>query len=131
MTIPRRFGQGTPFSNWLRNNEKLSSEKGFTTTDLDYIWICKDGINSAGSYYLIETKNMMAELREEQHNSLTKIARNCLNDPHFKGLVYLQFEKTNPDDGKIFWNSVEITTEQLIAYLAFEKVPPKNVRFAK
>lgn len=131
MTIQRKYGQGTPFSNWIRNVEKLSSDKGFTTTDLDFIWICKDGINTAGSYFLIETKNMMHEVKEEQNNSLSKIARNCLNDPHFKGLVYLKFEKTSPEDGKIFWNSVEITTEQLIEYLAFEKIPPKSVRFAK
>ena len=128
MTIQRKFGKSTPFSEWLRLVKKLDSKKGFYTTDLDFVWISKWG---AGSYFLIETKCKMAEVKSTQHNTLAKIARNCLNDQDFKGLVYLQFENTSPEDGKIFWNSVEITTEQLIDYLAFEKVPPKSLRFAK
>ena len=129
MTIQRLDGKEcTKFSDWTRKVKRLDSRKGFYATDIDLIWISKWG---AGSYFLIETKCKMAEVKSTQHNTYAKIARNCLKDKDFKGLVYLQFENTGPEDGKIFWNSVEITTEQLIEYLAFEKVPPKSVRFAK
>ena len=129
MTIQRKFGKGTPFSDWLRLVKKLDSWKGFYTTDLDFIWHCDQGINAAGKYFFIEVKNRMATPKYKQQNLLSKVARNCQNDPYFKGLVYLQFENTSPEDGKIFWNSVEINTEQLIDFLAFEKDAPAKTSF--
>lgn len=131
MTTQRRDGKGTPFTNWLRLVNKLDSKLGFLTTDLDLVWYCDQGVNSGGKYYFIEAKNKMAEPKAWQDRLLRKIARNCQNDIFFKGFVYLQFENTNPDDGKIFWNSVEITAEQLIDFLSFSKEAPSETRFVR
>ena len=131
MTIKRKFGKSTPFSEWLRLVKKLDSKKGFYTTDLDFVWYCDQGVNSGGKYFLIETKNKMAEVKGWQDRLLRKIARPHQNNLFFKGLVYLQFENTSPENGKIFWNSVEITKEQLIDFLAFEKDAPAKTSFVR
>jgi len=132
MTIQRRDGKEcSKFSSWTRLVEKLDSKKGFWHTDLDSVWYCDQGINSAGKYFFIETKTKMAEPKGWQDQLLRKIARACQNEPDFKGLVYLQFENTGPEDGKIFWNSVEITIEQLIDFLAFEKDAPSKTSFVR
>lgn len=129
MTTARKDGKGTPFTNWLRDQKKLDSSEGFLATDLDLIWYSRDGIKRAGFYYLIEAKNKLHRPKEWQHDLLCKIARNCKKDSNFKGLIYLKFENTSPTDGKIFWNDVEVSIDELIDLLAFEKDSPPNPRF--
>lgn len=134
MTIQRLDGKEcTKFSDWTRKVERLDSkEEGFWHTDIDSVWYCNQGIHSAGKWLIIETKNKMGEVKGWQDQLLRKVARACqAGDPDFKGLVYLQFENTGPEDGKIFWNSVEITTEQLIEFLSFKKEAPAKTCFVR
>jgi hypothetical protein len=53
--------------------------------------------------------------------NLTKLGvLNCMSDKNYKGVHLLVFEKTNPEDGKIFWNHKEISKADLIKKLKFE-----------
>ena len=127
MTIPRKHGTGTPFTNWIRHDEpQLDSSKGFRAYDLDLIWGCGDGLGTAGSYMLIEEKCYMKEMATMQARQFQILDQNCKADPYYRGFHLIQFEKTNPTDGKIFWNHHEITYDDLIDYLAFRKTPPKK-----
>lgn len=126
MTKPNITSKDSNFGRWLRHHPELDSSKGFRATDLDLLWYCADGIETAGSYYLIEEKCKLREMDSWQARRFQILDQNCKQDPLYKGFHLIQFENTSPEDGKIYWNHVEITTEQLIDYLTFRKQPPKN-----
>ena len=49
-------------------------------------------------------------------------ARAAKTDPNYCGFHLLQFEKTSPDDGKIYIDGYQVTIEQLIQFLKFEEI---------
>jgi hypothetical protein len=116
-------GTGTEMSHWLRRQAKDLPSKDaidcFTFHNLDYIELCWTG-KTAGFWMAIEEKRHMAEISYSASQTFTFIDRACHCDPKFKGFHLLQFENTNPDDGKIFLDGVEISKEELIKFLRFE-----------
>jgi len=117
MTQQRRDNHSTEFGLWLRKQEKIDSRKyGFVTTNIDYVW--KN--YRTGKYMFIEEKRYMSDVRFYQKNIFNEIDRACKNDENYCGFYVLKFEKTNPDDGKIYLNDIEITKEDLFKFLQFD-----------
>jgi len=116
MTQQRRDNHSTEFGLWLRKQEKIDSRKyGFVTTNIDYVW--KN--YRTGKYMFIEEKRYMSDVRFYQKNIFNEIDRACKNDENYCGFYVLKFEKTNPNDGKIYLNDIEITKEDLFKFLQF------------
>ena len=130
MTKANVTGKDSDFGHWLRHEPQLDSSKGFRATDLDLLWYCADGIETAGLYMLIEEKCRMREMDTWQARRFQILDQNCQADPYYRGFHLIQFEGTNPTDGKTFWNHQEITVADLIDYLAFRKTPPKKSKIA-
>ena len=118
MTRQRYDEHSTEFGLWLRKPERkeIDSSLGFVTTNIDYIW--KN--YKTGKYMLIEEKRYLSKLTYSQSKIMQSIDNVLKKDSNYCGFYLLQFEKTNPDDGKIFLNSIEITKNQLIEFLCFE-----------
>jgi hypothetical protein len=128
VTTQSREGKETEFSLWLRNklpdnvtfareDDALSSKLGFITTDIDYIWMNF----KTNEWIIIEEKRRRKEVPFAQKNILVMIhnlARK--HDKKYRGLYLIQFERTNPEDGKIWINNKEVTKENLIKLLRFE-----------
>jgi hypothetical protein len=128
MTQQSRNGKQTEFSLWLRNvmpdnitsvrrNDPLSSKMGFITTDIDYIWMNY----KTSEWIIIEEKRYNLEVPYAQRNILTMLHNLAKkNDPKYKGLYSIKFENTNPEDGRMWINSKEVSKDYLIKLLRFE-----------
>jgi len=124
----------TEFSKWLRVQPELCSKTyGLDIENVDYIIhkfkddVCK--------IMLVEEKRYMYDLRFAQRDTFSIIdqALKILSERRFitthrgvklfkyYGFHLIQFEKTNPDDGKIFIDGKEVTRDDLITFLKFEK----------
>ena len=115
-TRKRNDNHSTEFGLWLREQKDIASNLGYVATNLDYIWE-----NYKTKYWmLIEEKRYMAELTYAQGEQYKNLFNNIVKSDHFKGIHLLQFENTNPEDGKIYLNGKEITKEQLLMFLKFE-----------
>jgi hypothetical protein len=53
---------------------------------------------------------------------LQRLNAACKDDPTYCGLHIIQFENTNPEDGKTFWNGDEISRDEMIAILKFRRL---------
>ena len=118
MTRPRYDEHGTEFGSWVRKPKELQSKLGFIATDLDYIW----ENYKTGAFMLIEEKRYMSQMTWSQRGQLERFDKYMLGNPKYCGFHLLQFEKTNPDDGNIFWNGDSITTAELIEKLQFKNL---------
>jgi len=122
MTRQRNDNHSTEFGIWIRNQPCVDSYKGYRNYNLDIIWWRKNGFErKPEKWMLIEEKRHMAECKGDQkltfewlHEKLTQV-----NDGNYCGIHLLQFENTNPDDGKMYWDGKEITKQQLLNYLQF------------
>ena len=117
MTKKRNDDHSTEFGLWLREQPVIDSKLGYVTTNIDYLW----ENYKTGEWMLIEEKRYMAEPSYSQKKQFIKLYQ-CLKglkNRKYRGFHFLQFEKTNPDDGKIYLNKKEITKEQLIEFLKF------------
>lgn len=125
MTRKRIDKHSTEFGIWIRDQPEVDSFKGYRNYNLDIIWWHKEGYNKEPKkWMLIEEKRYMASLKGDQkttfnwlHNKIMKI-----NDITYQGFHLLQFEKTSPEDGKIFWDNKEITKNELLEILQFRGV---------
>lgn len=117
MTEPRHDKHSTEFGLWLRDQQEIDSRLGFVATNIDYVW--KNW--KTGKWYLIEEKRFMSEPKEWQHNIFKMIDRLSKEDENYCGFFIIQFEKTSPEDGKIFVNKKEFSVEELIQFLKFER----------
>ena len=126
MTKPRYDDHSTEFGLWLRNQKPdktplgrnpdlISSTLGYVTTNLDFFW--KN--YKTGEFMLLEEKRYMAKPAYYQTKIFEQLRNAFKDDPKFKGLFLIQFESTNPEDGKIFINNKEITKEFLLEFLSF------------
>lgn len=113
MTKKRYDKHSTEFGLWIREVEELSSKKGYIATNIDYVW--KN--YKTGKWIYLEEKRYMAKVKKWQRDIFARLDHFAKNDENYKGFVLLQFEKTSPDDGKIFWNKEEITKTELIERL--------------
>jgi len=131
MTTKRRDNgkESTEFGMWLRLQDDICSSQGYVATDIDYVW---KNIYT-GYWIIIEEKRFAKELgylnnpRPFQQNLLQKLNNILIeSDELFNGIWILKFERTNPDDGKIFIKYInkekytEITKQQLIEFLQFK-----------
>lgn len=119
-TRKRNDKHSTEFGLWLREQKEISSNIGYIATNLDYIW----ENYKTGEWMLIEEKRYKADVTKCQKTQYKNLFKNITKSKYFKGIHLLQFEKTSPEDGKIFLNRKEITKEQLINFLQFK---PKDL----
>lgn len=122
MTRKRLDTHSTEFGLWIREQKELDSYRGFRNYNLDMIWWLKNGFNKEPErWMLIEEKRYMAECKGDQSLTFKWLHEKLceLNDATYCGFHVLQFEKTNPDDGKIYLNGKEITKTELIDFLSF------------
>jgi hypothetical protein len=123
MTRKRNDNHSTEFGIWIREQKEVDSCKGYRNYNLDIIWWKKNGFEKEPEYWmLIEEKRYMSECRVDQKNTYNWLHNKIkkLNDKTYKGMHLLQFENTNPEDGKIFWDRKEISKKQLIDILQFK-----------
>lgn len=115
MTIQRFDEHSTEFGLWLRKQPEIDSKLGFVTTNVDFFW--KN--YKTGKFMLIEEKRFMSQPKTYQHYIFKQLDEAFEGDSNYCGFFLLQFEKTSPDDGKIYLDKNEITTQQLIDFLTF------------
>lgn len=116
MTKPRYDEHSTEFGLWLREQRELDSGLGFVTTNLDYIW-CN---YKTGKWMLIEEKRHGGIPQLYQRQLFNRIDSLCQADTNYKGLHFLVFQKTNPDDGKMWLDNKSITKQELLHFLRLE-----------
>ncbi|HUS99891.1 MAG TPA: hypothetical protein VMY59_06190, partial [Candidatus Thermoplasmatota archaeon] len=116
-------GTGTEFSHWLRQQENCLPSKNatdcFTFHNLDYIEYCYKGKNK-GKWMLIEEKRYSSDIRYSQEQIFKQLESVYFVDRNFLGCHLIQFENTNPEDGKIYIDYEENTLDELIKFLRFE-----------
>jgi len=115
MTEQRHDDKSTEFGLWLRRQSEIDSSLGFIATNLDYMW---ENYNT-GYWMLIEEKRHNSKCKPWQDRMFKKIDSKIV-DPNYKGFHKIIFENTNPDDGKISLDGVDITKDQLIRFLRFQ-----------
>lgn len=125
MTQRNRSGiPPTEFSEWLRHQPRISSNKGFRATNLDYIWT---DIRSK-KWMLLEEKRNMAELSWSQSGQFHTLDNAVSKDENYIGFFLIQFENTSPEDGRIFITkkfdrenkeTIEVSKEELLDFLCF------------
>lgn len=110
--------ESTQFSRWLRNQPELDSHLGFRTNNIDYPWQNW----KTNQFLLLEEKRKMKEMTDSQRNQFIQFDYIFYhyNNDLYKGFHLIQFENTNPDDGKIFLDKKEISKEILFKFLKFE-----------
>jgi len=123
MTRTRLDGGGTEFSNWLTTHPELDSKKDYlVSTDIDYIW----ENYKTGDWMIIEEKRGrgrgLPDFEWSQRQTLRRFYARIVKDDKFKGFHIIQFENTNPEDGKVYLNYTEISKESLIKFMRFELI---------
>lgn len=115
MTRQRYDSHSTEFGLWLRDQEEIDSKRGFIATNIDYLW----RNYKTGQWMLIEEKRYGARVRRWQKELFDLLNWCAKHHPKFCGFHILTFEKTSPEDGKMFWDGKEINRAQLIKILMF------------
>jgi hypothetical protein len=125
MTRQRLDGHSTEFGLWLRGqlpDQKtdvrcIDSVLGFVTTNLDYVW----HNYKTRPWMAIEEKRYQADVSFSQDSIFRLVNEAFKSDVQYHGLHILRFEKTNPEDGRMWLNGKMLTTEQLLAFLRFDR----------
>lgn len=126
MTRPRFDDQSTEFGLWLRRRSELDSSLGYIASNLDFIWMNY----RTGLWMMIEEKRYQ-DTPEKRRNALSKHCRKAKaqrtvfekihsaaqHDPTYLGFHFVQFEKSCPEEGRIWWNRDEITKDKLVRRL--------------
>lgn len=97
MTRKRNDNHSTEFGLWLREQRNIDSKFGYIATNIDYIW----RNYKTGQWMIIEEKRYNTDVTFAQRKTFETINRS-INDVNYKGFYILIFEKTSPDDGRIF-----------------------------
>jgi hypothetical protein len=147
MTIQRKHKGGTPFTEWIRNEEpRLDSSLSYNATDIDLIWEHKNTDNwmiftevmempewqmydddeEDGEFMLCEEKTGFSKLSKSQERIILRIDRLCQADPMYRGRHLIRFENTKPTDGKIWVDEKEVSYEQFICFLEFKEFRTKE-----
>lgn len=109
------------FSRWIRDFLP-SSSTGFCVYNQDWVfWNWK-----TKKLMLCEEKMYMSTIATGFGRLINEVIEPALKEfcpkkgIDFKGYFLIQFENTGPDDGKIFFDSLEITKAELIKVLSLE-----------
>jgi hypothetical protein len=116
MTRKRNDSHSTEFGLWLRDQPDIDSKFGYTATNLDYIW---SNYNKPGLWMLIEEKRHNTRMTYAQEQQF-KVLDNAVCDVCYRGFHLIVFEHTSPDDGCIYLDRKQISTEDLITFLQFK-----------
>ena len=131
MTIERNDNASTEFGLWIRKQKDVDSYKGFRAYNIDFVWWFKKGYDKEPTaWMLLEEKRYNSKLRPDQHLTYEWLHKKIskLKDKTYKGFHLIQFEKTNPEDGKIFLNKKEINKVELIEFLKMNfEYPIKSI----
>ena len=117
-TRQRNDNQGTEFENWRRNKPELSSGLGYIATDIDFIW----RNYKTGQFMFVEEKRYMSKMTFPQKQTFKVVDKQMKGHPLYMGFHLLQFENTTPDDGRVYWDGVEITKGRLLDILKFKNI---------
>lgn len=115
MTRKRNDNHSTEFGLWLREQKDIDSKKGFLASNLDFIWANWKN----NKWLLIEEKRYMSKMKRWQREIFVTLHKAALNDPNYQGFYFIQFEKTSPDDGRIYINNNLRTKGELLDLLLF------------
>ncbi|MBT6321857.1 MAG: hypothetical protein HOJ31_06695 [Anaerolineae bacterium] len=115
MTRKRNDKHSTEFGLWLREQKVIESKKGYLASNLDFIWA--NWKNK--KWLLIEEKRYMSDMKRWQREMFKTLHNAAKNEPNYKGFYFIQFEKTNPEDGRIYINYKEKTKQDLFNLLMF------------
>lgn len=109
------------FSKWVRSSLPDSST-GFSASDLDFIlWNWK-----TKRFMFLEIKTRRSFCRKGQQTMFSLLNlwmnecmdNNLMQEWHYLGFHLIQFENTNFEDGKCYFNFREITESDLITTLS-------------
>jgi len=115
MTKQRFDDKSTEFGIWLRQQKEIDSNLGFVATNLDYVWTNY----KTGKWMLIEEKRYSSQVKFYQENIFKVLDKACRNDINYCGFHKIIFQNTNPDDGLIWLDGIDITKEQLVDFLCY------------
>ncbi len=110
MTKQRYDKHSTEFGLWLREQKEIDSKCGFVATNIDYLW----RNYKTRKWMLLEEKRYLSNLSFSQRDSFKILHKACVGSPDYLGMHLLVFEKTDPEDGRIFWDRQEISKLQLL-----------------
>lgn len=116
MTQQRRDKHSTEFGLWLREQKDIDSRLGFVASNIDYIW--KN--YKTGEWMIIEEKRHGKDCPQWQREIFAMLHKLATQDPKYMGFYFIQFENTNPQDGKIWINNKPATEELLTKLLQFK-----------
>jgi len=108
--------EATPFSLWLREQEEIDSDLGYSTTDIDYMWHDYDNED----WLFLEEKRNNNDPDWSQRDNMETL-HNSIESDNYHGFHLVAFENSTPDDGQMYLDYVEIDREDLIEFLRFEK----------
>lgn len=105
----------TEFSLWLREQQQIASNKGYTCTNVDYVWTNY----KTGAWMIIEEKRHMANIGFAQDCIFKMLDKACKLDKNYRGFHFIKFENTSPEDGKIYLDGKLVSKQELIDFLSF------------
>jgi len=124
-------GKDSDFSSWLRKQDEISSDKGFITTDIDFLW----RNYKTGEWMILEEKTRGATVPRWQGEFLQLIDNLGASDTLYKGVYLVRFENTDPDNGRVMVNKRLLSPGDFISFLRFElevdPVPLHNIKKKK
>jgi len=115
----------TKFANWLRQNEALDSKKGFTCSDIDFIWTNY----KTGKFMMLEEKCLNSKIGFAQDKILNRVHECLKTDKNYMGFYFIQFSNESPEDGLIFLTNMDtrikkqVTIEELTFFLEKFRLP--------
>lgn len=116
MTTKRKDAHSTEFGLWLREQNEIDSNLGFTATNIDYMW----HNYKTGAWMLVEEKRHGAQVKFPQSSMFKILDFACKSHKNYRGLHVIVFENTSPDDGRVYLDGKEVSKAQLIKFLRFE-----------
>jgi len=122
MTAPRKDNHSTEFGLWLRDQPEIDSRLGYIATNIDYMW----QNYKTGQWMLIEEKRYNSRIKRWQKQLFYLLAQCAKHHPKFNGFHFIRFEKTSPEDGKIYLDGKEINKTELVSFLRFEDCNTNN-----
>ena len=144
MTQQRRDNNSTELGLFTRGQlpeqqtdvSEIDSEKGFVTTDIDYIWRNR----YTGKWMLLEEKRYKDKYYDLSKNKYSQyqtfyFLHKRINDEDYQGYYLLKFEKTGPEDRAIWIEKlftpkrqiVEISAKQLVQFKRTMQMPEEDM----
>lgn len=121
MTKQRNDSHSTEFGLWLRQQRTLDSGLGYIATNVDYVW----RNYKRGWWMYIEEKRYSVDVPRYQRDIFKMLEQTASGDPHYYGFHIIVFENTSPDDGRIWLDGCEVSKEDLLSFLRFERPAPQ------